>query len=110
DAVRDASPISTQFAGRGSWGDDTAAFTSLIRRSYTTIHSADSSAKVILGPLAYDWFYGAPGNCGGPPGNCGGIFRYSFLDDILKGSQSVKGYFDALGINAYIYFAPGWES
>jgi hypothetical protein len=105
DAVRDASAV-PQWADRGAWGDDPAAFAALLQRSYAAIHNADPSAKVILGPLAYDFFC----TCSSPGFNGGGIFRYDFLDNILGGNPSAKGSFDALGINAYIGFAPGWET
>jgi hypothetical protein len=102
----DAERSPTKSTERASWGDDGAAFAALMRQAYPAIKQADPTAKVILGPLAHDWFADPDGRT--PGFNSGGIFRYRFLDDVLANGGG--GTFDALGLNAYLAFASGWES
>ena len=115
DAVSTSLP--PEFQDRGAWADDPAGLADVMRASYAAIKQVDPDAIVIMGPLAHDWFYDpAPGttwppNGGSSPGfNWGGIFRYTFLDQVLDRMLSTGGLaFDVLGVNAYITFAPGWE-
>jgi hypothetical protein len=102
----DAERSPTRSTERASWGDDGAAFAALLRQTYPAIKQADPTARVILGPLAHDWFDDPDGRT--PGFNSGGIFRYRFLDDVL--SNGAAGSFDALGLNAYLAFASGWET
>ena len=116
DAVM--TPKVKAWADRGAWGDSGAAFADLMRQSYAQIKAADPAAVVILGPIAYDFFDDPPPNDpakavgGSSPGfNSGGLFKYGFLDDVLSRLRDVGGgpAFDAIGVNAYVGFSPGWE-
>jgi hypothetical protein len=102
----DAERSPTRSPERASWGDDGAAFAALLKQTYPAIKGADPNARVILGPLAHDWFDDPDGHT--PGFNSGGIFRYRFLDDVL--ANGAAGSFDALGLNAYLAFASGWET
>jgi len=102
----DAERSPTKSTERASWGDDGAVFAALMRQAYPAIKQADPTARVILGPLAHDWFDDPDGRT--PGFNAGGIFRYRFLDDVL--SNGGAGSFDAVGLNAYLAFASGWET
>jgi hypothetical protein len=102
DAVR----APTKATERASWGDDGAALASLLRSASPAIKAVDPSALVVLGPLAHDWFDDPDGRS--PGFNAGGIFRYRFLDDFMGAGGGAA--LDALAINTYAAFAPGWEA
>jgi hypothetical protein len=111
-----ASPAGA-LSNRGAWGDNGDVLARLLTSARPRVKAKDPSATMILGPLAHDGFYDpgpGPGSannaaCGGslPGFNCGGIFKYRFLDEFLVagGGSAV----DALGLNAYNSYAPGWE-
>jgi hypothetical protein len=118
----EADAISTppaEWSDRGAWADNPAYFADVMRDSYAAVKQRDAGAVVVMGSLAHDWFFdpapgtSAPATGGTSPGfNQGGIFRYRFLDDVLDAMLLNGGgvAFDALGLNTYITFAPGWES
>ncbi|MBI3966180.1 MAG: cellulase family glycosylhydrolase [Chloroflexi bacterium] len=89
-------------ARRGAWGDNGAEFASMLKSTYPVIKRADPEATVFIGALALDWFADP-----GPGFNGGGIFRYTFVDDVLKNGGAAG--FDVFAFNSYAAFAPGWE-
>src|SRR5262249_6830324 len=116
DAVRNPTSLSVQscvscgsLSDRGAWGEDVAAYVQTMQAAYAHIHNTDSNAILIMGPMAYDFFYD-PTNTS-PGFNSGGLFLYSFIDNVLTElAKSNTPAFDAIAINAYIPFGRNWES
>src|SRR5262249_8650377 len=89
--------------------EDVAAYVQTMQAAYAHIHNTDSNAILIMGPMAYDFFYD-PTNTS-PGFNSGGLFLYSFIDNVLTElGKSNTPAFDAIAINAYIPFGRNWES
>jgi len=84
----------------GCWGDAANpkkapgasgyAYAEMLSYAYPAIKAGNPDAQVVLGGLAYDWFYGY---------DKGGVFDPAFLDDVLLGGGAE--YFD---ITNFHYF------
>jgi hypothetical protein len=100
---------------RGAWGDQPEYYASVMKQASQAIKGQDSSAKLILGPLAHDRFYPAKSAAWCPVPypdghyNCGGIFSYEFLEKIFNGT-GLASYVDAVAINSYAYYGAAWET
>jgi hypothetical protein len=95
---------------RVAYGPDGAALADVFNSATPAIKALDPSAKVMLGPIAHDFFVRSDSltTAGGAPLNAGGVFHYSFLPSFL--GQINAGAVDAIGLNAYPGgFAIGWE-
>jgi hypothetical protein len=79
DAI-DGYRCTTGVSNYGEYGADYAA---LLQGAYQTIKAADPSAKVIMGGLAYDWFYLPDEDPIYYDGSPEGQFNRYFIDDVV---------------------------
>ena len=71
---------------------------------YTPVKAANPDAQVLLGGLAYDWFY-VEGE------EDSGHFDKEFLNDVLAFQGGTGGdYFDVMNFHYYRYFHKRWDA
>ncbi len=112
----DFSPSAGATLGESSYGscfgDDSAAYAELLVRSHAAITSADRSAKILFGGVAYDRFADYPDL---DPGTAAGPFRHDFVGDVLgvlvETYADEPGYpfFDMIGFHNYNDFRDTWD-
>ncbi|UCE01048.1 MAG: cellulase family glycosylhydrolase, partial [Chloroflexota bacterium] len=83
-------------SGVGCWAYDGDRYAQTLVEAFQAIKEADPQAKVLMGGLAYDWFF----EYGGP------FYRY-FSDDVMNygGGQ----YIDALNLHFFTDFRAEWD-
>jgi hypothetical protein len=83
-------------SGLGCWGYDGDRYAQMAGVAYQAIKAADSTATVLMGGVAYDWFteYGGP------------FYRY-FPDDVMQAGGG--DYLDALSFHYFPDFRGEWE-
>ena len=94
-------------SGVSNYGVRGGDYAALLQGASSTIKAADSTAKVIMGGIAYDWFYLAEAN---PPFNDGspdGKFNRYFTDDIM--TYGATDSLDAVNFHYFPDFALEWE-
>lgn len=113
DAIQN--PVTSADVPRGAWGDEPAWYAEVMMAASSELKSVDPSAKLILGPLAYDRFYTPKGGtwCAKTPApfNCGatGLFNYDFIAQVMAVPGAAAA-FDAVSVNAYRYYGAAWET
>jgi hypothetical protein len=80
------------------WGNAGDEYANMLSTVFPAVKSADPSAQVLIGGLAYDWF-----------DYQGGRFNRQFLDDVLAFDGGVGGdYFDLMNFHIYPLFWNNW--
>jgi hypothetical protein len=78
-----------------SWGDYGSEYAQMLAIVYPSVKSANGNAKVVMGGIAYDWFYDQNGN-----------FNRDFLDDVLQNGGG--NYIDVINFHYYPAFKGNW--
>jgi len=99
----------------GCWGNNGAEYAQMLAVADAAIHGADSGAKVLMGPLAYEWWSGDFFNSGIDPSitpgptewTTGGAEFPDFLEVVL--SNGGGDHFDVMSFHSYIVFHPRWD-
>ena len=101
----------------GCWGNDGAAYAQMLAVAEAAIHGADPEAKVLMGPLAYEWWNNDFFNSGidpsitpGPtewPSPIQGAEFPDFFEDVLNNGGG--DHFDVMSFHSYIVFHPRWD-
>jgi len=103
----------------GCWGNDGAAYAQMLAVAEAEIHGADPEAKVLMGPLAYEWWDGDFLNCGidssiTPPGSptnwewgTSGSEFPDFFEDVLNNGGG--DHFGVMSFHCYVAFHPRWD-
>jgi len=99
----------------GCWGNDGAAYAQMLAVAEAAIHAADPEAKVLLGPLAYEWWSGDFFNSGIDPSITPGPTEWStsgnefpdFFEVVLNNGGG--DHFDVMSFHDYIVFHPRWD-
>jgi len=95
----DAMPGYRCGGGLVTYGLNGMGYGVLAKETAQLIKSLDPSAKIIMGGLAYDWFYGEAPD---------GKFNRYFLDDFAAEGNGVNS-IDAWNFHFFKDFAPEWE-
>jgi hypothetical protein len=103
DAI-DGYRCTTGVSNYGEYGVD---YSTLLQGAYLTIKTADPSAKVIMGGLAYDWFYLPYDDTIYYDGSLAGQFNRYFIDDVVTSGGA--NYADAVNFHYFHDFAAEWE-
>ena len=80
------------------WGGEGDQYAQMLAAVYAPVKTANPDAKVLLGGIAYDWFYDDPDD----PGH----FDRRFLDDVLNAGGG--DYFDIMNFHVYPIFWYNW--
>ncbi len=86
-------------------------YADLLEQAYPVIKATDPEAKVIMGGIAYDWFYASPDNLY-RDGVANGKFNRYFIDDVFSSGASPGGaaeYVDAINFHYFRSFHAEWE-
>ncbi len=87
-----------------SWYD---AYVKMLRTAYQTIKAADSSAQVLFGGVAHDWFwYFRTDPTWDYPND--GLFDPYFLDEVI-GNRRAGDWFDIMNFHTYYEWRATWE-
>ncbi|MCP4421011.1 MAG: glycoside hydrolase family 5 protein [Chloroflexi bacterium] len=78
------------------WGDDPDLYAAMLQAVYPAVKNANPKAQIVLGGIAYDFFY-----------DQNGPFNPDFLDGVL---QFGGDYFDVMNFHAYPVFSKNWTS
>jgi len=99
----------------GCWGNNGAAYAGMLVEAETAIHEVDPEAKVLMGPMAYEWWSGDFFNSGIDPSITPGPTEWTtsgnefpdFLEDVLNNGGG--DHFDVLSFHGYVVFHPRWD-
>ena len=83
--------------GWGYWGNRGAEYADFLAEVYPVVKAANSSASVLMGGIAHDYF-----------SDQGGPFDRDFVDDFLAAGGG--NYIDFFNFHYYPVFAPNWEA
>ena len=98
--------------GYGScFGGDPAAYADLLAIAYDAVKSADPTARVVFGAVAYDRFFDHESPSPQGP------FRYDFVGDVLQSLTGSNGpgpgqnrpFFDVMAFHNYNDFRDSWD-
>ncbi len=95
----DAMPGYRCGGGLVTYGSNGTSYGVLAQGAAQTINSLDPSAKILMGGLAYDWFYSEAPD---------GKFNRYFIDDFAMEGNGVD-LIDAWNFHFFKDFAPEWE-
>jgi len=111
--IKVASPQGELYGG--CWGNNGTAYAQMLAVAGAAIHGADPEARVLLGPLAYEWWNGDFFNSGIDPSITPGPTEWStsgsefpdFLEVVLNNGGG--DHFDVMSFHDYIVFHPRWD-
>ena len=91
-------------SGVVTYGKTGARYAQLFNQVSPLIKSLDPSAKVLMGGLAYDWFYSTDPN----QGQIDGKFNRYFMDDVAA-SSGLSANLDAVNFHYFPDWHAAWE-